>query len=312
MKPEKSKIRKWRELFRLSKTPRKDFVALQPTEGVVQYITPGSRMLNIGCGSTFHFDWENIDISPYNEHVREVDAINGLPYSDSSFDVVYSSHVLEHLAPHAVPSFLAEIRRVLSPGGLLRVVVPDLELMARCYLKALEGARSGKVRDRLRHRWMIIELCDQMVREHPDGGEMMRFLLRNGEEGFSIAEERAGYEISGAPMADGSTTKKQWMLEAAKNPWFSDEQIFKRRAAAQRHEIEDFRRKGEIHLWMYDALSLGDLLLENHFSDVTACRASQSAIPEFMTYNLDTLPDGLPRKPDSLYMEARKGSASPQ
>lgn len=43
------------------------------------------------------------------------------------FDYVYSSHSLEHLAPHDVATALGEFRRVLSVGGAALVVVPDLE-----------------------------------------------------------------------------------------------------------------------------------------------------------------------------------------
>jgi SAM-dependent methyltransferase len=43
------------------------------------------------------------------------------------FDAVYCSHALEHLYPHDVPVALAEFRRVLSPGGVAVVFVPDLE-----------------------------------------------------------------------------------------------------------------------------------------------------------------------------------------
>lgn len=43
------------------------------------------------------------------------------------FDAVYCSHALEHLYPHDVPVALAEFKRVLAPGGVVVVFVPDLE-----------------------------------------------------------------------------------------------------------------------------------------------------------------------------------------
>ena len=47
-----------------------------------------------------------------------------------SMDALYSSHNLEHLYPHEVGRALAEFRRVLKPGGLALVAVPDLQQVA--------------------------------------------------------------------------------------------------------------------------------------------------------------------------------------
>lgn len=261
-------------------------------------------MLNIGCGSVFHPDWENIDIVPFDERVRQVDAAKGLPYQSGVFDFVYASHVLEHIAPHQVGDFLGEIRRVLAEDAIVRLVVPDLEQIAKIYLQALQDARSGSLEAKLKHRWMTVEMVDQMARQYPDGGEMIRFLLRHGEEGFRVAEERLGYEISNAPMPDGKKTKKQWITAAASDPLFSDEQIFQRRTAMTKEQIGEFRSRGQVHLWMYDAVSLGALLEEHGFRQPAVFRANESGFMRFGTYELDTLPNGRARKPDSLYMEA--------
>jgi predicted SAM-dependent methyltransferase len=264
------------------------------------------RMLNVGCGSVFHPDWENIDIVPFNESVRQVDAAEGLPYQSGAFDFVYASHVLEHIAPHQVGDFLGEIRRVLAEDGIARLVVPDLEQIAATYLQALQDAKSGSRAAKLKHLWMTVELVDQMARQYPDGGEMIRFLLRHGEEGFRIAEERLGYEISNAPMQDGKQTKKQWLTAAASDPLFANEHLFKRRAAMTKQQIGEFRSSGEVHLWMYDAVSLEALLQKHGFQQPEVMGADGSGLPAFTSYELDTLPDGNARKPDSLYMEARK------
>jgi SAM-dependent methyltransferase len=50
---------------------------------------------------------------------------------DESFDVVWSSHSLEHLCEHEAPLALAEFRRVLRPDGLAIVTCPDLAAVAR-------------------------------------------------------------------------------------------------------------------------------------------------------------------------------------
>jgi len=60
-----------------------------------------------------------------------------LPFPDASFDVVYHSHVLEHFSQPDGLRFLGQLPKVLRPGGLLRVVVPDLERIVELYRQAL-------------------------------------------------------------------------------------------------------------------------------------------------------------------------------
>jgi ubiquinone/menaquinone biosynthesis C-methylase UbiE len=58
----------------------------------------------------------------------------GLPFKDHSVSLVFVSHLLEHLFfPRDVKPFLAELRRVLAPEGILRVVVPDIEKCIEAY-----------------------------------------------------------------------------------------------------------------------------------------------------------------------------------
>lgn len=56
-----------------------------------------------------------------------------IPFPDETFDRVYASHVLEHVAWFNVEAALREARRVLKPGGALEVWVPDFEYIAQCY-----------------------------------------------------------------------------------------------------------------------------------------------------------------------------------
>lgn len=67
------------------------------------------------------------------------DLSKGIPFDDASVDVVYHSHMLEHLDRWVAPLFMAEVRRVLRPGGIQRVVVPDLERLCRDYLEHLRA-----------------------------------------------------------------------------------------------------------------------------------------------------------------------------
>lgn len=70
------------------------------------------------------------DVLDWPKATRSVDVAKGIPHADNSVDVVYTSHMLEHLRPGAMEFVLRECHRVLRSGGVLRVVVPDLRLGA--------------------------------------------------------------------------------------------------------------------------------------------------------------------------------------
>lgn len=61
------------------------------------------------------------------------DATKGLPIKDSSVDVLYSSHMLEHLDRNEAAKFLKEVFRILSPGGIIRIAVPDIKKQVAQY-----------------------------------------------------------------------------------------------------------------------------------------------------------------------------------
>ena len=71
-------------------------------------------------------------------------------------------------------------------------------------------------------------------------------------------------------------------------------------------QLGRFRRTGELHQWMYDRVSLRSLLREAGFVDFRCVTSTQSAIPNWIDYHLDTTPDGAVCKPDSLFVEAGK------
>jgi predicted SAM-dependent methyltransferase len=93
------------------------------------------------------------------------DVRKGLPFSDESVSIVYSSHFLEHLHRDEATAFLRDAHRVLKPAGVCRVVVPDLAAAVREYFDGLRGARAGNS-DRL------MEALDMRHREAPARGPL--------------------------------------------------------------------------------------------------------------------------------------------
>ncbi|MEO6473286.1 MAG: class I SAM-dependent methyltransferase [Aeromicrobium sp.] len=96
------------------------------------------------------------------------DLRKGIPFGDGTVDAVYHSHMLEHIDRAAVPGFLAEVRRVLRPGGTHRIVVPDLEAQARTYLETLNASLEGS-QPAEAHEASVHELIEQLVRREAYG-----------------------------------------------------------------------------------------------------------------------------------------------
>ena len=103
----------------------------------------GARYVHLGCGLIAHPAFVNVDAIP-RPHVHFVSGIARLPmFADDSVDMIYASHCLEHLSYRNTPAVLKEWHRVLKPGGLLRVSVPDFDCLIDIYEAA--GNNMGSI-----------------------------------------------------------------------------------------------------------------------------------------------------------------------
>ena len=100
---------------------------------------PAAEYLNAGCGPNHLQGFINLDYLWTPEVDMCWDVTTRLPFKDSSFAGVYTEHCLEHLPRESSAAVLREFRRVVRPGGTLRVVVPDAELYMTLYVKAKQG-----------------------------------------------------------------------------------------------------------------------------------------------------------------------------
>ena len=157
--------------------------------------------LNLGCGLNTHPDYINIDNSPgvtlarfprlkrllfrlkiisekqyradWPAGITRLDLKRGLPFPDGSVERIYSSHFLEHLSADAGRGFLKECHRVLAPGGIFRLVVPDLVIAAEKYLEAtrrISASPPGRF-FRTAHDEFLKIICGQYLHKNRPGAE---------------------------------------------------------------------------------------------------------------------------------------------
>jgi predicted SAM-dependent methyltransferase len=102
---------------------------------------PQPYRVHLGCGPVRLEGWVNVDRNPRFDSVDIVwDLSHGIPVPDLSSEYVYHEHLLEHLSAEDGVAFLRECRRVLQPGGVLRVAMPSLDFV-------LEKVSRGDWRD---------------------------------------------------------------------------------------------------------------------------------------------------------------------
>lgn len=94
--------------------------------------------LNVGCGSTWLEGFTNIDLYRADAPVHD-DARTLATFADDSADEILASHVLEHLGRYEAPAAVAAWKRVLKPGGILRVIVPDVPKQIKLWLRFYEA-----------------------------------------------------------------------------------------------------------------------------------------------------------------------------
>jgi ubiquinone/menaquinone biosynthesis C-methylase UbiE len=163
------------------------------------------KVLNLGCGTktspkAINIDWSiylSIKKNPFfrlcapiflngdrrNKFKRLDDTIlvhdirRGIPFGNQSIDVVYHSHVFEHIDRKDAPKFLREVKRVLIPGGIHRIVVPDMEYLCSAYLRHVAHVEDNpdSIRD---HDHYISQIIEQSVRKEAYGSTQQAFLRR--------------------------------------------------------------------------------------------------------------------------------------
>jgi len=275
-----------------------------------QQSKPQPYLLNLACGAKVSAvgNWANVDYSSPMENVIEMNILDGLTFSDGSFDAVYTAQFVEHLTLQETAVVLRETYRVLKPGGVLRIVTPNMEELARTYLQHLDKLKSNDDADEVnKYNWIRIEIFDQIVRDH-SGGEMKDFVMRCDESMKTYLLERIGYtfsSFSASKQFEHNSSSMSGLLRVLKKVPKKLVRMISDRTESRTKRIGRFRQSGEVHRYMHDVYSLSRLLKGEGFSSITRVDPYISAISDWGMYELDVI-KGQPDAPLALYVEAKK------
>jgi SAM-dependent methyltransferase len=93
----------------------------------------GKVYVNLGCGVNTSKEFINVDTRgfPHTHYIHEVEKLS--MFADDSVDLLYASHLLEHISRSKITDTLQEWKRVLKKGGVLRFGVPDFDGLIAIY-----------------------------------------------------------------------------------------------------------------------------------------------------------------------------------
>jgi SAM-dependent methyltransferase len=177
----------------------------------------GARLLHLGCFDRAIEGWVNTDVSPhtliarvpgaawvlrrlgrmtaerFEQHqrgvfagVRHLDLTKRFRFENDTFDAAFSAHVFEHLYKRDAERCAAEVHRVLRPGGVFRVTVPDLhDAICNYDPKRPEVLlqliyENTQPRDKNRHHWMYNEHSMRALLVAAGFSKVLRCAYREG------------------------------------------------------------------------------------------------------------------------------------
>jgi predicted SAM-dependent methyltransferase len=115
------------------------------------------RKLQIGAHVCVLPGWLNSDLYPQSISSIALDATKTFPIPDASFDYVFSEHQLEHITHSQAVCMLGECRRILRPGGKIRLALPSLDRMVELFRPARTDLQDRYIRFMTNVSWPTVQ-----------------------------------------------------------------------------------------------------------------------------------------------------------
>jgi len=276
--------------------------------------------------SVFLKEWTNVMFcvipTPTIQGVYSRDIAKPLEFPDATFDAVNTYHVFEHLTPQEGRNFTAEIFRVLKPGGIFRISVPDLEHICRQYLNYLERSlQDPSIQNIQIYQWTVMEMVDQAVREKSGG--LMLETIASGQYDKEYINQR--YSDVFKPFLESlhrSDEKEEQPLiqrnfiqricsltpgKLSRGVLHRGKKLCRRISSGKKEDkVFSPRETKEAVRWMYDRLSLRLLVEKAGFVKYAQMTYKDSSIPNWGRYNFDKSNHGDYAIDPSVYVECVK------
>ena len=149
----------------------------------------GRVKINLGSGHWKLEDWVNVDIDAGSQPDVCADLAGGLPFTSGVAKLMHTEDFIDQLQLENAAAFLSECHRILAPGGVLRVLTPDMRKLAQLYLDDPEQLRT------LWNRFVGVPLSVDTAGEVFNLG--MRFAGHTflyDEETFKALASRCGFD----------------------------------------------------------------------------------------------------------------------
>jgi predicted SAM-dependent methyltransferase len=249
------------------------------------------RFLNIGSGMFSDPKWVNIDFDTdwYKRihHGRKIDinhdlmSFNTIPLPSESYELIYSSHTIEHLTDPYVKRMIQESYRLLEPDGLLRITCPDIRKCYDAYWRASNADREYIA------QWKGNSTSP--FRQHDFGNQFLFIFAAYCSSYFSGPRKLVVNEDEIRELANNSAHREDFLS------YFTD--------ICARHSVELQSKYAGDHISWWDADKLCRIMVDVGFrkENITTTLARSSKHPACNRPDFDT------QKPSySLYIEAVK------
>lgn len=98
--------------------------------------------INLGSGHWKFDGWVNVDIDAESQPDVLADLSAGLPFQDGVADFMHTEDFIDQLELEGARAFLRECHRILKPGGVIRVLTPDVHQLCRMYINEPEALKT--------------------------------------------------------------------------------------------------------------------------------------------------------------------------